>query len=61
MLGLLPATLASLVAFWVAARPILSVNARESATNVGGYPLFPADNMWNRDISALLVAPTSAA
>ncbi len=28
--------------------------------SIGGCPLFPADNIWNRDISALPVAPDSA-
>jgi len=31
-----------------------------NATTVGGCPLFPADNIWNRDISSLPVHPNSA-
>ena len=31
-----------------------------SAATVGGCPLFPADNIWNRDISSLPVHPNSA-
>ena len=31
-----------------------------SNTTIGGCPLFPADNIWNRDISSLPVHPNSA-
>lgn len=37
-----------------------SVQARRSSASVGGCPLFPGNNIWNRDISTLPVHSNSA-
>ncbi|HLG63439.1 MAG TPA: hypothetical protein VKY19_15985 [Ktedonosporobacter sp.] len=42
-------------------RPGTAVRAQaQGAPSVGGCPLYPADNIWNRDISTLPVHPNSA-
>jgi hypothetical protein len=53
---MLPVALAQAIA-WIAPVPAAGVWA--NTVSVGGCPLFPADNIWNRDISALPVARNS--
>src|SRR6185312_14535820 len=63
LLIVLPAVLA-LVAAWCVASPTVGARAGiadvATAASVGGCPLFPADNIWNRDISSLPVSSKSA-
>jgi hypothetical protein len=40
---------------------LLPVGAANAAPGIGGCPAFPADNVWNTDISSLPVHPRSAA
>jgi hypothetical protein len=54
-------TLAAIVATIVALLPALPAHAGTSPPNAATCPVFPADNVWNTDISALPVAPQSAA
>ncbi len=51
----------ALMAAWCVAIPAGSVHANATnVTSVGGCLLFPADNIWNRDISSLSVSSKSA-
>ncbi len=49
----------SLIALSELRRPVAQA-LQAAAASIGGCPLFPADNIWNRDISALPVAANSA-
>jgi hypothetical protein len=56
------AAVLALVAAWLVPIPGAGVRASAAgAASVGGCPLFPADNIWNRDISKLPVSSGSAA
>ena len=63
LLLILPTALALVIA-WSAAVPGVDAHASAgsvaNAASVGGCPLFPADNIWNRDISALPASSKSA-
>src|ERR1700730_13851766 len=41
--------------------PILLASPVDASPGIGGCPVFPANNVWNTDISALPVHPRSAA
>ncbi len=43
------------------ATPALPALPRATRATIGGCPLFPADSIWNADISSLPVSPRSAA
>jgi hypothetical protein len=57
-------TALALVIAWSAAVPGVDAHASAesvaNAASVGGCPLFPADNIWNRDISTLPASSKSA-
>jgi hypothetical protein len=63
LLLILPTALALVIA-WSAAVPGVdahtSAESVANAASVGGCPLFPADNIWNRDISTLPASSKSA-
>src|SRR5262249_1437923 len=56
-----PSMLPLLILCFVAPRPIACASAQGGVKTVGGCPLFPSDNIWNRDISALPPSSNSAA